>query len=175
MLTVALSGTASAAPSPLDATCAGPIHYTFDPPLQNTARETTITWSGTYSCFSTTLPSIGTWGGKYGGKVTTVTGCLQTQPQQVLAQGVVENDKWYYVREDEPDGTSTLTGTVSTVPREDGTRTFVWTGTVTGGTWFSNDHFSGVGDYTSITNLQLCATTGVPGTDGNSTIVIAPV
>src|SRR5438045_683046 len=76
------------------------------------------------------------WNGEFGGSVQSTTGCLQTGTNQILAQGLTENDNWFASGGDDRIGSSALTGTVSTLPREDGSRLYEWTGTVTGGTWF---------------------------------------
>ncbi|MFG2286298.1 hypothetical protein ACGFOU_09595 [Streptomyces sp. NPDC048595] len=160
-------------PSPLDGVCNGDIHYTFSPALQATPRPTTITWSGAYSC--TSVPGLQTWTGRFGGSVHTTTGCLQADLDQVLAQGVTENDKWF-VHGDEQAGSSTLTGTVSTLPREDGTRLYEWTGTVAGGSWFAGHHFNGNGVYTSLTSGKAClAGEPIERNDGYATLVILPL
>ncbi|ARF58654.1 hypothetical protein [Streptomyces gilvosporeus] len=160
------------APSPPDGVCLGNIHYTFSPPLQLTPRPTTITWSGTYSCTSVTRA----WNGEFGGSVQSTTGCLQTGANQILAQGLTENDNWFASGGDDRIGSSALTGTVSTLPREDGSRLYEWTGTVTGGTWFRGHRFNGNGLYSSVTNGKVCAAGGaIDHNDGEANITILPL
>ncbi|MFF4953260.1 hypothetical protein ACWC2K_06220 [Streptomyces chattanoogensis] len=159
-------------PSPRDGVCLGNIHYTFSPPLQATPQPTTITWSGTYSCTSPSTPTQN-WDGRFGGSLKTTTGCLQTGTSQVLAQGVTEKDNWFTSGGDDRVGSSTLTGTVSTLPREDGSRVYEWTGTVTGGTWFVGHHFNGNGVYSSLANQEVCLAGGkIDHNDGKANITI---
>ncbi|MEU7145451.1 hypothetical protein ABZ942_38815 [Nocardia sp. NPDC046473] len=161
----------------MNAVCAGPINYTFSPPLTNTLQSTKITWSGDYSCHSAVLlpPSLRAFSGTYGGSVTIETSCLQLKTQQIVQQAVTENDSWFDPGSGSPDGTSTLTGLVSTVPREDGTRAFTWTGTVTGGSWFANQHYTGVGEYTSLFGGDVCLLGGAGEAHGTSTLEIPPL
>ncbi|MEU8549573.1 hypothetical protein AB0C81_21720 [Streptomyces roseoverticillatus] len=166
----------SGSPSPPDGVCLGGIHYTFDPPLQKEAQPTTITWSGTYSCVSPALPGLRAWGGTFEGSTQATTGCLQTGVKQVLAQGLEENDKWFVPGAHEKAGSSTLDGTVSTLPRQDGTRVYEWTGTVTDGTWFKGHHFNGIGGYTSLADKNLCLAGGrIDHNDGTASLIILPL
>lgn len=176
VLPVVFPGVASASPSPTNAVCDGPINYTFSPPLTNTLQTTTIAWSGNYSCQSVVLlpPSVRVFSGTYGGSVTIQTSCLQLKTQQIVQQAVTENDSWFDPGADDPAGTSTLTGLVSTVPREDGTRAFTWTGTVTGGSWFANQHYTGVGQYTSLFDGDVCVAGGVGTAQGTATLQVLP-
>ncbi|MGA5131239.1 hypothetical protein ACPCTO_15650 [Streptomyces olivoreticuli] len=164
------------AASPATGTCVGRIHYTFSPPLRATPRPTTTSWSGDYSCSSLPVLKTRTWHGTFGGSVTSVTGCLQASPGQVIAPSITETDHWSAPDSGHRTGESTLTGTVSTLPREDGTRVYEWTGTVTGGTWFVGHHFNGNGVYTSLTDGKLCLAGGeIEHNDGAAVITFLPL
>ncbi|MFI9724006.1 hypothetical protein ACIHFE_30895 [Streptomyces sp. NPDC052396] len=179
LLVLGLPAPASAggeAPGPLTGTCVGRIHYTFDPPLRATPRETTTSWSGDYSCSELPLVKARTWQGTFEGSVKSVTGCLQASPGQVVTPSITETDHWTTPEGGHHGGTSVLTGTVSTLPREDGTRVAEWTGTVTGGTWFKGHHFNGNNVYTSLTSGKLCLAGGeIDHNDGTAVVTFLPL
>ncbi|MEV5378312.1 hypothetical protein AB0L26_20415 [Streptomyces nondiastaticus] len=165
-----------AATSPATGTCIGQIHYTFDPPLRATPRQTNTSWSGDYSCSTLPLIKTRTWHGTFKGSVKSVTGCLQASPDQVLTPSITETDHWSASKGGHPADESTLTGTVSTLPREDGTRVAEWTGTVTGGTWFVGHHFNGNNIYSSLADGKLCLAGGEIGhNDGTAVVTFLPL
>ncbi|MFI1972157.1 hypothetical protein [Streptomyces cinnamoneus] len=179
LLVLGLPGPASAggdAAGPASGTCSGRIHYTFSPPLRATPRPTTVSWSGEYSCSSLPLIKSRTWHGAFEGSIKSVTGCLQASPSQVVAPSITEADHWSAAGSGRRIGESTLTGTVSALPREDGTRAYAWTGTVTGGTWFVGHHFTGVGVYSTLTDGKVClAGGGIEHNDGTAVITFLPL
>ncbi|MEH6374480.1 hypothetical protein V7793_09085 [Streptomyces sp. KLMMK] len=179
LLVLGLPGPASAdgeTAGPATGTCTGRIHYTFSPPLRVTPRPTTTSWSGEYSCSSLPLLKSRTWRGSFEGSVKSVTGCLQTDISQVITPSITETDHWSATGSGQRTGESTLTGTVSTLPRQEGTRVYEWTGTVTGGTWFVGHHFNGNGVYSSLTEGKACLAGGeIEHNDGTAVVTFLPL